>query len=377
MCFTQFIQVPLLSNCDTSSIPGKYKSRPADRTKLPDSLKPDEKENLGQFSPGLAKAEENSFKSHYEGGDLKEVSFSYRKPMSEAVPVIRKLRDTRFDEPGKKSEECGSDKNRRERSPAEFSYRYEAETSRDDGADKVMKVKKSSRGKRGKKRKNSGESDLENNCSVEEGLENGEVQKPPLSVRMLMKLSENMEEPVEKPDPLEEKAARSELVADDGPTSTQLVISNIKLPSSIVAQMRLLRLVKRTGTLVKYKFSESGSSCWLQVASEEQAFETHVALDGLLWDGKRLKVQKSMSSDEVTSEKKVRFMEYEASPVPELKMKSCKLRMEEEGEKRKKFKREREETTEDTKAGQERGTLHSSEGEGRKWQRRHDSKEDI
>ena len=106
--------------------------------------------------------------------------------------------------------------------------------------------------------------------------------------------------------------------------------------------------------MVKYKFSESGSSCWLQVASEEQAFETQVALDGLLWDGKRLKVQKSMSSDEVSSEKKVTFMEYEASPVPELKMKSCKLRME-EGEKRKKRKREREETTEDRNAGQERG----------------------
>ena len=191
---------------------------------------------------------------------------------------------------------------------------------------------------------------------------------------MLMKLSENVEEPVEKPNVLEEKAARSELVADDGPTSTQLVISNIKLPSSIDAQMRLLRLVKRTGTLVKYKFSESGSSCWLQVASEEQAFETQVALDGLLWYGKRLKVQKSMSADEVTSEKKVKFMEYEASPVPESKMKSCKLRMEEEGEKRKKFKREREETTEDKKAGQERGTLQSPKGDGRKWRRRYEEK---
>ena len=289
------------------------------------------------------------------------------------MPVIRKLRDTRFDEPGKKSEESGNDKNRRERSPAEFSYRYEAESSRDDGADKVMKVKIS---RRGKKRENSGESDPENNCSVEEGLENGEVQKHPLSVLMLMKLNENVEEPVEKPNVLEEKAARSELVADDGPTSTQLVISNIKLPSSIDAQMRLLRLVKRTGTLVKYKFSESGSSCWLQVASEEQAFETHVALDGLLWDGKRLKVQKSMSSDEITSEKKGRFMECEASPVPELKMRSCKLRME-EGEKLKKLKkrkREREETTEDKKAGQERGTLHSPKGDGRKWRRRYEEK---
>ena len=369
MCFTPFIQVPLLSNCDTPSIPGKYKSRPADRTKLPDSLKPDEKENLGQFSPGLAKTEENSFKSHCEGGDLKEVSFSYRKPMTEAVPVIRKLRDTSLDEPGKKSEKSGNDKNRRERSPAEFCYRYEAGTSRDDGAEKVMKVKKSSRGK---KSKNSGENDPENNCSVEEGIENGEVQKHPLSVLMQMKLSENMEKPVEKANPLEEKAARSELVADGGPTNTQLVISNIKLPSAIDAQMRLLKLVKRTGTLVKYKFSESGSSCWLQVASEEQAFETQVALDDLLWDGKRLKVQLSMSSDEVTSEKKGRFMEYEASPVPELKMKSCKLRMEEEGEKRKKRKREREETTEDRNAGQERGTLRSPKGEGRKWRRKND-----
>ena len=337
-------------------------------------MKPDEND-LGQFSPGLAKAEENS-NSHCEGGALKKVSFSYRKPMSEAVPVIRKLLDGWLDEPGKKSEESGNDKNWRERSPAEFCYRYEAETSRDGGADKVMKVKKSSRGKRGKKSKNSGEDDPENNCSVEEGLENGEVQKP-LSVRMLMKLSENTEKPVEKPNPLEEKAARSELVADDGPTNTQLVISNIKLPSAIDAQMRLLKLVKRTGTLVKYKFSESGSSCWLQVASEEQAFETQVALDGLLWDGKRLKVQKPMSSDEVTSEKKVTFMEYEASPVPELKMKSCKLRMEEEGEKRKKRKREREESTEDRNAGQERGTLRSPKGEGRKWRRKNDCKEDV
>ena len=294
--------------------------------------------------------------------------------MSEAVQAVTKLLDASLDGPGKKSEESGNHKSRRERSPAEFSYRYEAESSRDDGADKVMKVKIS---RRGKKRENSGESDPENNCSVEEGLENGEVQKHPLSVLMLMKLNENVEEPVEKPNVLEEKAARSELVADDGPTSTQLVISNIKLPSSIDAQMRLLRLVKRTGTLVKYKFSESGSSCWLQVASEEQAFETHVALDGLLWDGKRLKVQKSMSSDEITSEKKGRFMECEASPVPELKMKSCKLRMEGEGEKlkkRKKRKREREETTEARKAGQERGTLHSPKGDGRKWRRRYEEK---
>merc|ERR1712013_924845 len=248
----------------------------------------------------------------------------------------------------------------------------EAETSRDDGADKVMKVKESNRRKRRKKGKNSGESDLENNCSVEEGLENGDVQKHPPSVLVPMKLSENMEKPVDKPNPLEAKAARSELVADDGPTSTQLVISNIKLPCAIDAQMKLLKLVKRTGTLVKYKFSESGSSYWLQVASEEQAFETQVALDGLLWDEKRLKVQKSMSSDEVTSEKKGRFMEYEASPVPELKMKSCKLRMEEEGEKRKKRKREREGTTEDRNAGQERGTLHSPKGEGRKRRRKND-----
>ena len=108
--------------------------------------------------------------------------------MTEAVPVIRKLRDTSLDEPGKKSEKSGNDKNRRERSPAEFCYRYEAGTSRDDGAEKVMKVKKSSRGKRGKKSKNSGESDPENNCSVEEGLQNGEVQKQPLSAIMLMKL---------------------------------------------------------------------------------------------------------------------------------------------------------------------------------------------
>merc|ERR1712013_322564 len=276
------------------------------------------------------------------------------KPMTEAVSAVRKLLDASLDESGKKSEECGNDKNRREQSPAEFSCRYEAETSKDDSADKVIKVKKSCRGK---KRKNSGENDHENNCNEEEGLENGEVQKHPLSVLMLMKLSKNMEEPVEKPNPLEQKAAWPELVADDGPTSTQLVISNIKLPSSKVAQVRLLRLVKRTGTLVEYKFSECGSSCWLQVASEEQAFETQVALDGLLWDGKRLKVQKSMSPDEGRS------MEYDASPVLELKMKSCKLKMEEESEKRKKRKREREETTEDRKAGQERGTLHSSEGE--------------
>ena len=120
--------------------------------------------------------------------------------MTEAVPVIRKLRDTSLDEPGKKSEKSGNDKNRRERSPAEFCYRYEAGTSRDDGAEKVMKVKKSSRGK---KSKNSGENDPENNCSVEEGIENGEVQKHPLSVLMQMKLSENMEKPVEKPNPLE------------------------------------------------------------------------------------------------------------------------------------------------------------------------------
>ena len=36
---------------------------------------------------------------------------------------------------------------------------------------------------------------------------------------------------------------------------TQLVISNIKVPSSIVAQAKLLHLVKKTGTLVKYRFS--------------------------------------------------------------------------------------------------------------------------
>ena len=74
---------------------------------------------------------------------------------------------------------------------------------------------------------------------------------------------------------------------------TQLVISNIKLPCSIISQTKLLHLVKKTGTLVKYRFSESGSSCWLQLACEVQASETLVALDGLLWEGGRLSVKQA------------------------------------------------------------------------------------
>ena len=68
--------------------------------------------------------------------------------MSEAVQAVTKLLDASLDGPGKKSEESGNHKSRRERSPAEFSYRYEAESSRDDGADKVMKVKSSRKEKR-------------------------------------------------------------------------------------------------------------------------------------------------------------------------------------------------------------------------------------
>ena len=37
--------------------------------------------------------------------------------------------------------------------------------------------------------------------------------------------------------------------------AAELVISNIKLPCSIIAQTQLLHLVKRTGTVVKYRFS--------------------------------------------------------------------------------------------------------------------------
>ena len=37
--------------------------------------------------------------------------------------------------------------------------------------------------------------------------------------------------------------------------AAELVISNIKLPCSIIAQTQLLHLVKRTSTVVKYRFS--------------------------------------------------------------------------------------------------------------------------
>jgi len=91
---------------------------------------------------------------------------------------------------------------------------------------------------------------------------------------------------------------------EEDPTCTQLVISILKhkIPNSSISQKKLVQLVKRTGNLVKHKFSESGSTCWLQLESKEQASETLVALDGLPWEGIRLAASRVVAEDGKPSE---------------------------------------------------------------------------
>ena len=49
------------------------------------------------------------------------------------------------------------------------------------------------------------------------------------------------------------------------------------------------------------RFSESGGSCWVKLASETQADETLVALDGSLWEGSRLSVRQATAAEDERS----------------------------------------------------------------------------
>ena len=103
-------------------------------------------------------------------------------------------------------------------------------------------------------------SDLENNAKAEQVAVEAEAKEHPKKkkslVEMIQKklnggqdLTRSKSRACQAFEVLEKVATDSEVVC------TQLVVSNIKVPCSAVAQTKLLHLVKRTGTLVKYRFS--------------------------------------------------------------------------------------------------------------------------
>ena len=104
-------------------------------------------------------------------------------------------------------------------------------------------------------------SDLENNAHAEQYAVKAEAKEHPTKKKSLVEMmqkklncGQDLTRTKSRASPafevLEKVATDSEVVC------TQLVVSNIKVPCSIVAQTKLLLLVKRTGTLVKYRFSE-------------------------------------------------------------------------------------------------------------------------
>ena len=103
-------------------------------------------------------------------------------------------------------------------------------------------------------------SDLENNAKAEQVAVKAEAKEHPTKKKSLVEMmqkklngGQDLSRTKSRASPafevLEKVATDSEVVC------TKLVISNIKVPCSIVAQTKLLRLVKKTGTLVEYRFS--------------------------------------------------------------------------------------------------------------------------
>ena len=104
------------------------------------------------------------------------------------------------------------------------------------------------------------------------------------------------------------------------------------------------------------RFSESGGSCWVKLASETQADETLVALDGSLWEGSRLSVrQATAAEDERSGNLEKRSRSQRLGRSEDVKDEHSgrafngRLRMDEEEERRGKRKRAREENTSDKK----------------------------
>ena len=104
------------------------------------------------------------------------------------------------------------------------------------------------------------------------------------------------------------------------------------------------------------RFSESGGSCWVKLASETQADETLVALDGSLWEGSRLSVrQATAAEDERSGNLEKRSRSQRLGRSEDVKGEHSgrafkgRLRMDEEEERRGKRKRAREENTSDKK----------------------------
>ena len=101
-------------------------------------------------------------------------------------------------------------------------------------------------------------SDLENNAKAEQVAVKAEAKEHPTKKKSLVEMMQKKlnsgqdltrTRACQAPEVLEKVKTESEVAC------AQLVISNIKVPCSIVAQTKLLRLVKKTGTLVEYRFS--------------------------------------------------------------------------------------------------------------------------
>ena len=104
------------------------------------------------------------------------------------------------------------------------------------------------------------ERDFENNAKADKVTVKAEVEMQSTKKKSLMQIKLNLGKDVTgiKSRACHDGHGDKQKVKTAGEVAgcTQLVISNIKLPCSIIAQTRLLCLVKKTGTMVKYRFSE-------------------------------------------------------------------------------------------------------------------------
>jgi len=316
--------------------------------------------------------------------DFDETYFSYRKPLSSPaaasspfLPRCVAANRKKLQGPAKRTE---SDSNVKER------RKVESETST-SSLKKVVASKE-------EQEKNDSENNFHSRKALEEAksFTHAEVLKKKKSLAQLVQKKLNQCSSLEKAElksntgqPVQFDTDKKVKVEED-PTCTRLVISILKHNFSSKSQKKLVQLVKRTGKLVKHRFSESGSRCWLQLESEEQASETLVALDGLLWEGSRLVASRVVAEDGKPSEavnpscsqpvekrkkmkdteggQKTRKASDEGDPLEKkrilkdervsgssYKVRWGTLRMEEEEEERRKRKRARDENTEYRKKG--------------------------
>merc|ERR1719234_1846464 len=232
--------------------------------------------------------------------DFDETYFSYRKPLSSPAAALSPFLPRSVAANRKKlhcpAKSMESDYNIKERREVRKSETSSPEQT--SGSEKAVASKE-------EQEKNDSENNFHSRKALEEAksFTHAEVLKKKKSLPQLVQKKLNQCSSLEKAElksntgqPVQFDTDKKVKVEED-PTCTRLVISILKHNFSSKSQKKLVQLVKRTGNLVKHKFSESGSSCWLQLESEEQASETLVALNGLLWEGSRLVASRVVAED--------------------------------------------------------------------------------